>query len=138
LWHRTCPAGGRRTFLFFWRAGADVRKVLTHAHLSKKNGSFENVIARRASAITPFSLDIRARIIGTHLLAVTIDTAIGSVNARAARDHSRLRHRINVRAFLVRLRIEVSDLPIWDHSQSNPGERKRPEDSEEKRGESFH
>ena len=134
----TCAAGGRRAFLFLWCARADVGQVLAHAHLSQEDRSFENVIARRAAAITPFSLDIGPRVIGAHLLAVTIDAAIGSVNARAARDHSRLRHWIDICAFLVRLRIEVSDLPIRDHSQSHPGERKCPEDSEKKRGESFH
>jgi hypothetical protein len=35
LWRGTCPACGRRTFLFLWRACADVREVLAHAHLRK-------------------------------------------------------------------------------------------------------
>src|SRR4029453_17561532 len=98
----------------------------------------ENVIARRAAAVTPLPLDIGARIIGADLLTVTINAAVRGVNARTLLDHSWLRHRIDVRSFLVRLRIEMPDLPIWDHRQSHPGERKRPEDSEEKRGEPFH
>lgn len=129
MWRGTCPAGGRRTFLFFWRARADVREVLAHAHLPEKNGSFENVITRRAAAITPSPLNIGASVFGADLLTVTIDTAVGSVNARAPRDHSRLGHRIDVCAFFIRLRIELSDLPIRNHSQSHPGERKCPEDS---------
>jgi hypothetical protein len=124
--------------LFGGCARADVPKVLAHAHLPKENRSFENVIAWRAAAVTPLPLDIGARIIGADLLTVTINAAIGSVNARALLDHSRLRHRVDVCAFLVRLRVEVSDLPIGDHRQSHPGKRKRPEDSEKKRGESFH
>jgi hypothetical protein len=129
LWRGTCAAGGRRAFLFLWRARADVREVLAHAHLPKENRSFEDVIPWGAPAVTPFSLDIGARILGADLLTVAIVAAVRSVDARAACDHSRLRHWINIRAFFIRLRIELSDLPIRNHSQSHPGERKRPEDS---------
>jgi hypothetical protein len=124
--------------LLRWRARANVGNVLAHAHLSKKDRSFKNVIAWRAPAITPFPLDIGARVFCAHLLAVTIDAAVRGVNAGTALEHSRLRHRIDVRAFLISLGIEVSDLPIWDHRQTHPRERERPENSKKKRGESFH
>jgi len=84
----TRASSGGGAFLFLWRAGADVGKILAHAHLPEKNGSFENVITRRAAAVTPFSLDVGASIFGVDLLTVTIDAAIGSVNARAPLDHS--------------------------------------------------
>jgi hypothetical protein len=74
--------------LFCRCARPDVGQVLAHAHLPKKNRSLENVVARRAAAVTPFSLDIGASIFGVDLLTVTIDAAIGSINVRAARDHS--------------------------------------------------
>jgi len=109
------------------RAGADVCQVLAHAHFPEKYRPLENVIARRAAAVPPFALDIIRRVIGTHLLAVTIDAAVRGVNMGTALDHSRLRHWISIGAFLVGLRIEVSDLPIWNDGQSHPGERERPE-----------
>ena len=97
-------------------ARADVRDVLAHAHFSKKHRLFENVIAWRAAAVTPFSFDIVGSVIGADLLAVTINTAVRSVNARATLEHSGLRLRINVGAFFVGLRIEMSDLPIRNQS----------------------
>ncbi len=123
----------RPALLFCRRARANIRKILAHAHLRQKYRVLENVIARRAAAVAPLSLDIGGGVIGAHLLAVAINAAVRSVNAPAARDHSRLRHRINIGAFLVGLRIEMSDLPIWNDRQSHPGERERPEDSQKKR-----
>jgi hypothetical protein len=107
-------------FLLSRRARADVRKILAHPHFPEKHWPLENVIARRTAAVAPFSLDIGRRIIGAHLLAVTIDAAVRGVNARASLDHSRLRHRINICAFLVGLRIKIPDLPIRNDSQSHP------------------
>jgi hypothetical protein len=72
------------------------------------------------------------------LLAVTVNASIRSVDVRAALEHSRLRLRINIGAFLVGLRIEMSDLPIWNHGQSHPRKGERAEDSEKQRGEAFH
>jgi hypothetical protein len=106
--------------LFRGGARADVRDVLTHPHFSKKHRLFENVIARRAAAISPFPFDVGCRVVSAHLLAVTINAAVRSVNARAALGHSRLRLRINIRAFFVRLWIEMSDLPIRNNGQSDP------------------
>jgi hypothetical protein len=111
---------------------------LAHAHLPKKNWPIENVIPRCAAAVTPFSFDVVCRVIGAHLLAVTINTAVHGVNARAAFDHSRLRLRINIGAFLVGLRIKISDLPSRNNGQSHPRKGERAEDSQKKRGESFH
>jgi len=122
-----------RTLLFHRRACANVCQVLTHAHFAEKYWPLENVVAGRAAAVTPFALDIGRRVIGAHLLAVAIDTAVRCVNMRTAFHHSRLRHWINIGAFLVGLRIEVSDLPIRNDGQSHPGERERPEDSQKKR-----
>jgi hypothetical protein len=98
----------------------------------------EDVIARRAAAVTPFSLDIGPGVFGAHLLAVTVNAAVRSVDARAALEHSRLRLRINIGAFLIGLRIEMSDLPIRKDGQAHPRERERAEDSEKERGEAFH
>jgi hypothetical protein len=61
---------------------------LAHSHFPEKYWTIENVIARRAPAVAPLALDIIRRIIGTDLLTVTIDAAIGGVNARALLDHS--------------------------------------------------
>ena len=106
--------------------------------LSRERQVVRKYIAWRAAAITPFPIDVSRSIRRAHLLTVTIDAAVRSVNARAACDHTRLRHRIDICAFLVRLRIEVSDLKIWDHGQTHPRERERSEDSKKKRRESFH
>jgi hypothetical protein len=126
---RTWGGAGQSVFLFRRRTSANICNVLAHARLPEKNRPLENVIARSATAVTPFALYIVRRIIGAHLLAVTINAAVRSVNTRAALDHSRLRHWIDIGAFLVGLRIEVSDLPIWNDRQSHPGESERPEDS---------
>ena len=72
------------------------------------------------------------------MLAVTVNAAVRSINARAALEHSRLRLRIGICAFLVGLRIKMSDLPIRKHGQSHPGESERAEDTEKERGEAFH
>jgi hypothetical protein len=45
---------------------------------------------------------------------VAVNAAVGGVNVATALDHSRLRHRIDIRAFFVGLRIEMSDLQIWN------------------------
>jgi hypothetical protein len=82
--------------------------------------SLKNIIARRAAAVSPFSLDVVGGVISADLLAVTIDAAVRRVNAPASLDHSRLWLGINVGAVLFHLRIEVSDLPIRDHGQSHP------------------
>ncbi len=128
----------RPRFCFCRGARADVCEVLAHAHFPELHWPFEDVIARRAAAVTPFSLDICRRVFGAHLLAVTVNAAVRSVDARAALEHSRLRSGINICAVLVGLRIEMSDLPIWKHGQSHPRERERAEDSEKERGEAFH
>jgi hypothetical protein len=116
LWRRrgcrTCGSRWLRTLLFRRRARANVGNVLAHAHFSEKYRPLENVIARRAAAVAPFALNIGGRVIGSHLLAVAIDAAVRGVNPRAALDHSRLRHRINIGAFLIGLGVEVADLPI--------------------------
>ena len=57
---------------------------------------------------------------------------------RAALEHSRLWLRINVCSFLVRLRIEMADLPVGDDRETYPREGKRTENSEEEWGETFH
>jgi hypothetical protein len=141
LWRRRgCGCGSRRlrTLLFRRCARANVCNVLAHAHFSEKYRPLENVIARRAATGAPFALDIGPRVLGAHLLAVTINAAVCSVNARASFKHSRLWLRIVLRAFLVGLRIEMSDLPIRNDSQSHPGERERSEDSQKKRSKPFH
>jgi hypothetical protein len=110
----SCSAGRRRARLPRRSTRADICEILTHAHFPEKYWPLKNVIARRAAALTPFSLDVVRRVIGADLLAMTVNAAVRSVNTRAAFDHSRLGLRINISAFLIRLRIEMSDLPIWN------------------------
>jgi hypothetical protein len=112
---RSCASDGWRIFRFCRRARADIRKIGAHPHFSEKYLSLENIITRRAPAISPFSFDVVSGVIGTDLLAVTINAAVRSVNAPTPLGHSRLRLRINVSAVLFHLRIEMSDLPIRDH-----------------------
>jgi hypothetical protein len=142
LWRRrgwrSCGARRLRTLLFRRCARANVCNVLAHAHFSEKYRPLENVIARRTAAVAPFAIDIGPRVIGADLLAVTINAAVRSVNARAALEHSRLWHWIGIAAFFVGLRIEVPDLPIRNEGQSRPGEREGPKDSQKKRSEAFH
>lgn len=115
--------------MFHRRACADICEVLAHAHFPEKHWPLENVIARRATAVSPFSFDIVCGVIGAYLLTVAIDAAVRGVNMRTALDHSRLRHWIGIGAFLVGLRIEMSDLPVRNDGQSHPGEGERPENS---------
>jgi hypothetical protein len=72
------------------------------------------------------------------LLAVTINAAVRGINVRAALEHSRLRLRINVGAFFVGLRIEMSDLPVRNNGQSDPRKSERAEDPQKERSETFH
>ena len=135
---RTCSSGGRNVFLFRRRARTDIRKILAHTHFPEEYWPLKNIIARCTPAVAPFALDVVGRVIGAYLLAVTIDAAVRSINPRAAFDHSGLRLGVNIGPILFHLWIEMSDLPIRDHRQSHPGESERAENSEKKRGESFH
>jgi hypothetical protein len=135
---RSGSASWSRARLFGWGARTYVRDVLAHAHFPKKHRLLENVIARRAATISPFSFDVGRGVIGADLLAVTINAAVRGVNVRAALEHTRLRLRINLGAFFVRLRIEMPDLPVRNNGQSEPRKGERAEDSEKERSESFH
>src|SRR5207249_9591308 len=117
---RTCSSGGRNIFLFRRRARNDIRKILAHTHFPLECWPLKNIIAWCAAAVAPFALDIVGRVIGTYLLAMTIDAAVRSINPRAAFDHSGLRLGVNIGAILFHLRVEMSDLPIRDHRQSHP------------------
>ena len=128
-----CARRRCRLFFFGRSAFADVREIRTHSFLSKHYRPIKNIIARRASAFAPFAIDIRGRVIGTDLLAVAIDAAVGSVNTPAALGHARLRRWINVGSLFIHLRIERADLQIRNDGQADPGERERPKNSEEKR-----
>jgi hypothetical protein len=119
-------------------ARTNVRDVLAHSHFSQKYWTIENVIARRAAAIAPFPLDIVGDVIRADLLAMAIDAAVCCVNVRAPVEHSRLRARINVRPLFVGFRIEMSDLPRWNHGEADPRKRERAEDSQEERSKAFH
>ena len=119
-------------------ARADVGEVLAHSHFSEKNWTIKNVIARRATAISPFSLDIVGDVVGADLLGMAIDAAVCCVNVLALFEHSRLRTWINVRPLFVRFRIEMSDLPRRDDREANPRKRERAEDSEKERSKPFH
>jgi len=68
--------------------GADIREVLAHSHFLEKHWPFEDVIARCAPAVTPFALDVGRGVSGAHLLAVTVNAAVCSINASAALEHS--------------------------------------------------
>jgi hypothetical protein len=59
-----------------------------------------------------FSIEVSSSILSAELLAVAINAAVGGVNVATALDHSRLRHWIDIGAFFVGLRIEMSDLQI--------------------------
>ena len=128
----------RRRFLGRRCARTNVRKVLAHSHFSEKYRTLKNVIARRATAIAPFSLDIVGDVIGADLLAMAIDAAVCCVNVLAPREHARLRARINIRALFVGFRIEMSDLPRRNDREADPRKRKRAEDSQEERSKAFH
>ena len=52
-------AGGRSVFLFNWRAFSNIRQVRTQPHFAQHNGAFEEIIARCAATLTPFSINIR-------------------------------------------------------------------------------
>ena len=111
--------------IFRGRALAHVGKIGTETHFPEHNRSGEDVIARRAATLAPFSIDIGRQIIGANLLTMTIETAVAGVNFTAAFGHSRRRHWIDVGAFLVHLRIEMSDLLIRNDGQSDPGKGER-------------
>jgi hypothetical protein len=84
-----------------WCARADVCEVLSHSHFSKEYRALEKVITWCAAAISPASLYIVRGVIGADLLTVAINAAVGSINMRAALEHSRLGLRINVCSFFV-------------------------------------
>jgi len=128
----------RRRFLGRRCARANVCEVLAHSHFSEKYRPLKNVIARRAAAIAPFPLDIVGHVIGPDLLAMAIDAAVCCVNVLAPVEHSRLRARINVRPLFVGFRIEMSNLPRWNHREADPRKRERAENSQEERSEAFH
>src|SRR6266702_2929355 len=138
-WRRTGASRRRwRSLLLCRCARADVREVLSHSHFSKEYRAFENVIARCAASVTPLPLNIVRFVIRADLLTVAVNAPVRRVHAFTVLEHPRLRLRIDVCSFLVRLRIEMSDLPVWDHGEPHPRKRERAEDSKKKRSQSFH
>src|SRR5204863_871192 len=117
----------RRVLIFRGRAFTNVGKIRTHAHFSEQDRPLKNVIARCAATFAPFAIDIGRDVTGADLLAVTIKTAVARVNATTALGHSGFRRRINIGAFLVHLRIEMSDLVIRNDGETDPRERERSE-----------
>ena len=69
---------------------------------------------------------------------MAIETTIRDVDAPATLSHSRFRHRINVGAFFVALRIEMTNLQIGNVSEPKPGKGKGRQDSENEWSETFH
>ena len=91
-----------------------VGKILTGPHLTNQNWPVENIIAGRAPPNSPVSFDIRSGVVRPDPLAVAIDAAIGVVDSPAPLHHAGGGLGINIGAFLIRLRIEVADLPVRD------------------------
>src|SRR5262249_29376516 len=96
------------------------------------------IIARRAAALAPFSVNVRSRVIGTDLLAVTLKTTVRDVNLSTASNHSGFRHGINVRSLFVTLRFEMPDLRIRNNGQPNPGKGERSKQSDEQWKQTLH
>lgn len=124
--------------IFRGRTFADVGKIRTHAHFAEQRGPFEDVVARRAATLAPFPIDVGRDVIGTNPLTVAIETAIAGINLAAAIGHAGFRNGISISAFLIRLRIEVSDLVIRNNGETDPGKSERPEKSEKEWKQSFH
>src|SRR5439155_12965822 len=72
------------------------------------------------------------------LLAVKIEATVRDVNAAATLSHSGFRHRINVGAFFVALRIELTNLQVRHVSEPKTGKGKGGQDSKNERSETFH
>jgi hypothetical protein len=134
---------------FLGRSGfADVGQIRSHSRFTEQCWPVENVIARRAAAVTPFwsrtgsgvsrAIDIGSGVIGAELFAVAIEATVRDVNASAAFGHSRFWHWINVGAFFVTLRIEMANLQIGNVSEPKPGKGEGREDSKNERSEAFH
>ena len=137
-----------RGFLLGRRGFTDVCQVRSKPHFPDQSRSVENVIAWRATPITPLwtrawscpalKIDIRSGVIGANLLAVTVKTTVCDVNAFAALGHSRFWHRINVDALFVALRFEMSNLQIRNVSEPKPGKSKRRQEPENEWSEALH
>ena len=137
-----------RGFFLGRRSLTNVRQVRSEPHFSDHRRAVENVIARRATPITPLwtrawscpalKIDIRSGVIGANLLAVTVKTTVCDVNAFAALGHSRFWHRINVGALFVALRFEMSNLQIRNVSEAEPGKGERRQESEDEWSEPLH
>ena len=52
--------------------------------------------------------------------------------------HPGFRRWIRILSLFIRLRIEMSNLQVWNKCETDPREGERPEDSENKRRETFH
>jgi hypothetical protein len=122
---------GRRTF-------SNVREIRTHPHFPQQHGPLEEIIARRAAALAPFTIDVGRRIIGADLLAVAVNASVCRVNPPAALSHAGLRRGISIIPIFIHLRIEVSDLVIRDEDQTRPRKGEGAEDPEKERYDPFH
>jgi hypothetical protein len=114
-----------RIFVVDWRTLADVCKVGANPHAPEKRWSIKEIITWRAAPGAPLALDVGCRVIGAHLLAMAVDAAVRDVNAAASFRHSRTWRWINIRSFLVHLRIEVADLDRWNQSETRPRKHER-------------
>lgn len=97
-----------------------VCEIRPHSHSAELNWSIEDIIARSAPPFAPFPIDVGAGIIGSNLLAMAIEAAIGDINASSALSHPRFWRRIGILAFFVSLGFEMSDLQIWDKRKTHP------------------
>ena len=115
-----------------------IREIWPHSHFPQLYRALEYVIAWCTSPFPPFSLNVRPGIIGSNLLAVTIETAICGINAAAAFSHARFWHRISVFTLFICLRIKVSDLQIRNKSKAHPREREGGANSKNEWRKTFH
>ena len=69
---------------------------------------------------------------------MAINAPICRILAFTTLEHAGLRLGINVCSFLVGFRIEMADLPVWDHGEPYPGKGERAEDSKKEWSETFH
>ena len=69
---------------------------------------------------------------------MAIDAAVRDVDLPAAINEAGFRSRVNVGRFLIHLRIEMTNLRIWDRDEPGPRKRERAEDAQDEWRYTFH
>src|SRR6266446_1176907 len=101
-------------------AHSDVGEIRTRAHGAEEHWLVIKIVAADAAALSPAASNVGAEICRPHLLAVTVDTAIGAIHLTPEHSGPELGDRIIAAGFLNLLHAQAAVLQLRKESQPDP------------------